>query len=1180
MKKAFALFASIFLITSICAQHTWTKVYSYNEYLGLRADSIMTPPGDTLASAPNGSFALKNNHVYQKNSSGIWVQVDGGGNAVQSLTGSQSIQYGAFSAMPTPGTIGRWYGATDSMRWYFDNGTQWLPFGGSGSSSGSMINLGGAPGQLQGTYAAIPAANAYLIGTTYIARDSGFQYVDTGSGLTAGWKRIGGGNTSFTVSTTNSIAGAGTPASPLQFVGDAPSPGNSYYYGTNGSGAKGYYTLPSGVAAANPTAQIGLSTINGTATTFIRSDAAQSLSQGIIPTWTGLHTFNGNLTMGSQFQFSADNTYSVGSVTAGAAHVWSRVFNSDAGVSLLSATGNNAIIGIGSTPGFTLLSTGQGQLNAYITPTTFTGTPTFVLEGDASGHIIQGSIGGADSAVLAGFGILKQVSGTNISILTDTTLSYFIHYVVTGLNNQIVGDGNSNSVGFNNPPGTGTNIPNSYPTKSFNALGGTAAGYTVQVLGVPSQTTQQMITNAPSVIDPQYNASFTHNYLYAWEMENDIQINGIYAFQAVTNMNNYYTARNGVGWRTVGATALPKTAGSGYDSTLFSTIDSANRYLINNHTSNLFINFRTNPWLNNNMSRAGFGPDYIHMNASGTQVMADSFSYYIKRDQGQSMPYPAHPVFWNGNITDRTMEIGPLSAGLGVSFMAGGMNVFDVTGSGGISLIGQKQAELSGAPNIAFTIYPSFWNSGGFTGTTNYDISLNNESQWSNALGNKVAFFNPAGSIMNTGFGIDIFANLQPGQSTYYFNSAFGTHAFQGATPGVFNTMVGSLSSDVHTSNGNVFTAAGLAIPAIGNDNTWAGANGSISSGTVGSTTLGYGNTQAANYGIAIGNANNISGTSTHTGGSIAIGYNQNDGGYRGIFIGNLESAAYGNMPTADGQCIIGDIYNGSGYKAINSFFFGGNQALNSGIQAAFAGITMNVPGVAGGSSNTNLSASSEFWQFNGAIATGNALGGAIIFATSQKTTSGTARQTPVKMLRIDADQTVDVGEPATHPTGLNINARVTITADSLPVITPVGTTMMVVQDNVTGLINTAAIPSGGMPFSQITTTGSAPSVSVGSAVPAGGSVTSGSCVPFANAVKGSWCVTAGTGVGTGSNVFTFTIPAQPSSNYVVMFQQVSGSPVVVYPAVLSTTQFQMNLATGSTITAGGSYGWNYWIVN
>jgi hypothetical protein len=252
-------------------------------------------------------------------------------------------------------------------------------------------------------------------------------------------------------------------------------------------------------------------------------------------------------------------------------------------------------------------------------------------------RLAGGSSGGsgADSAVNAGYGNLKTVVGTNIFMGTDTTLSYFLSHIVNGLNNNIVGDGNSNSVGFNNPPGTGTNIPHSYPTISFNALGGTAAGYTVQVLGVPSQTTQQMITNAPSVIDPQYNASFTHNYLYSWEMENDIQINAISAFQAVTNMNNYYTARNAVGWRTIGATALTKTNGSGYDSLLTSTIDSANLYLVHNHTSNLFIDFRGNPWLNNNMSRAGFGPDYIHMNASGTQVMADSFSYYVKKDQGR-----------------------------------------------------------------------------------------------------------------------------------------------------------------------------------------------------------------------------------------------------------------------------------------------------------------------------------------------------------------------------------------------------------------------------------------------------------------------------------------------------------------------------------------------------------------
>jgi len=41
---------------------------------------------------------------------------------------------------------------------------------------------------------------------------------------------------------------------------------------------------------ANPTASIGLSAVNGSATTAMRSDAAPALSQSIVPTWTGVHT--------------------------------------------------------------------------------------------------------------------------------------------------------------------------------------------------------------------------------------------------------------------------------------------------------------------------------------------------------------------------------------------------------------------------------------------------------------------------------------------------------------------------------------------------------------------------------------------------------------------------------------------------------------------------------------------------------------------------------------------------------------------------------------------------------------------------------------------------------------------------------------------------------------------------
>lgn len=50
---------------------------------------------------------------------------------------------------------------------------------------------------------------------------------------------------------------------------------------------------------ANPTASLGLTAINGVATTYMRSDAAPALSQSIIPTWTGQHTFTSSTGSGA-----------------------------------------------------------------------------------------------------------------------------------------------------------------------------------------------------------------------------------------------------------------------------------------------------------------------------------------------------------------------------------------------------------------------------------------------------------------------------------------------------------------------------------------------------------------------------------------------------------------------------------------------------------------------------------------------------------------------------------------------------------------------------------------------------------------------------------------------------------------------------------------------------------------
>lgn len=48
-------------------------------------------------------------------------------------------------------------------------------------------------------------------------------------------------------------------------------------------------------SGANPTAQVGLTAINGVASTYMRSDAAPALSEAIVPTWTAKHTFDGGV---------------------------------------------------------------------------------------------------------------------------------------------------------------------------------------------------------------------------------------------------------------------------------------------------------------------------------------------------------------------------------------------------------------------------------------------------------------------------------------------------------------------------------------------------------------------------------------------------------------------------------------------------------------------------------------------------------------------------------------------------------------------------------------------------------------------------------------------------------------------------------------------------------------------
>ncbi len=54
-----------------------------------------------------------------------------------------------------------------------------------------------------------------------------------------------------------------------------------------------------GVQAGDPTQPIGLGVKDGASNTYMRSDAAPALDQGIAPTWTSMHTFGKGLAFGS-----------------------------------------------------------------------------------------------------------------------------------------------------------------------------------------------------------------------------------------------------------------------------------------------------------------------------------------------------------------------------------------------------------------------------------------------------------------------------------------------------------------------------------------------------------------------------------------------------------------------------------------------------------------------------------------------------------------------------------------------------------------------------------------------------------------------------------------------------------------------------------------------------------------
>lgn len=115
-------------------------------------------------------------------------------------------------------------------------------------------------------------------------------------------------------------------------------------------------TPPTGGSSANPSASVGLATVNGSASTFMRSDAAPALSQSITPTWTGAHSFTAagtavtitnNITAGAFTGSGASLTsLNAGNISTGTLAV------ARGGTGVTSSTGSGSIV-LSSSPSLT-----------------------------------------------------------------------------------------------------------------------------------------------------------------------------------------------------------------------------------------------------------------------------------------------------------------------------------------------------------------------------------------------------------------------------------------------------------------------------------------------------------------------------------------------------------------------------------------------------------------------------------------------------------------------------------------------------------------------------------------------------------------------------------------------------------------------------------------------------------
>lgn len=415
------------------------------------AAGVTTPNAATTTAANrnSGLILIQSGNGINAGTSGTATLKTGNGGATGN-SGAVSVTSGNGGA--TSGTSGGWSGSTGTTAGV-GNRSGNLTFGtGNATNAGAgniQFNLGvsGTPAACAGGAGTCPSVLFQQGGQDYVIFDYLANFVfDPQTAFTSA------SNDGFLWIPMAAGAPTGTPtAYNSDYIHSAPiyyDTGSSRLYAYNFTGAawRNVADFPTSANFANPTAAATLTAVNGTATTYMRSDAAPALSLGIAPNiaspWTASPWVWSNAEprlVWSESDQAADLKNWDCDVNAGVFACRTRTDADGTGVNFLAVTRGTTTavtnISLGNAtnnPTFNMLGTGGLTIGGGLTASdanlgnvniTGTNIPTVGLSKSGGGSLLLNAAGVTGASVSSGTNKVFNVNFAVISVGTKPTVT-------------------------------------------------------------------------------------------------------------------------------------------------------------------------------------------------------------------------------------------------------------------------------------------------------------------------------------------------------------------------------------------------------------------------------------------------------------------------------------------------------------------------------------------------------------------------------------------------------------------------------------------------------------------------------------------------------------------------------------------------------------------------------------